>query len=217
MAAMTLLLSLLALFMVPGLQRETPRETPPGFDLLTLDGARPIIDNDRATVWDFTWTKGVPSGMERRTSASVWIWVAPTAGNVAFWAKGAERRAEQSAGAPTRAIVIDLKDRPVSAMVNQSGVPNAFPRAGAKKAFENDRILIWDYTWTLGQATPMHFHDKDVVVVYLKDGAVKSTTPDGKSSVTPLAVGKTVFNARNRVHTETLVEGQSRAIITEFK
>ena len=29
--------------------------------------------------------------------------------------------------------------------------------------------------------------------------------------------GKTTFNARDRVHTETLVEGESRAIITEFK
>ena len=63
----------------------------------------------------------------------------------------------------------------------------------------------------------MHFHDKDVVVVYLKDGALKSTTPDGKSTVNKLTVGKTTFNARDRVHTETLIEGESRAIITEFK
>jgi hypothetical protein len=213
MVAMALLLSLLAWFMVPGLQRETPSTN----DLLTLDGARPILDNEHATVWDFTWTKGVPTGMERRTSDSVWIWVAPSAGTVVFWQKGAERRAAQSAGAPARAIVIDLKDHPASAMVNTSGFPNAFPRPGGKKAFENDHILVWDYTWTPGQPTPMHFHDKDVVVVYLKDGALKSTTPDGKSVVNQLSVGKTTFNARDRVHTETLVEGQSRAIITEFK
>jgi hypothetical protein len=159
----------------------------------------------------------VPSGMERRTSASVWIWVAPTAGNVVFWQKGAERRAEQSAGVPAHAIVIDLKDGPLSAMVNKSGFPNAFPRPGGKKVLENDRILVWDYTWTPGQATPMHFHDKDVVVVYLKNGVLESKTPDGKSSLNLLSVGKTTFNARDRVHTETLIKGESRAIITEFK
>jgi hypothetical protein len=213
MAAMTLLLGLLAWFMVPGLQRETPS----GPDLLTLDGARPIIDNEHASVWDFTWTKGVPSALDRRTSSSVWIWVTPNPGVVEFWEKGVERRAVQSIGAPARAIVINLKDHPLSAMVNKSGFPNAFPRPGGKKVLENDRILVWDYTWTSGQPTPMHFHDKDVVVVYLKAGALKSTTPDGKSSVNQLSMGKTTFNARDRVHTETLIQGESRAIITEFK
>ena len=77
--------------------------------------------------------------------------------------------------------------------------------------------MVWDYTWTFGQATAMHFHDKDALVVYLKDGQVKSTTPDGRSDVTPRKVGLVAFNARARVHTETLVEGESRAIITEFK
>ena len=213
MAAMALLLSLLAWFMVPGLQRGAPTTN----DLFTLDGARPIIDNEHATVWDLTWTKGVPAAMERRTSDSVWIWVAPMAGDVVFWQKGAERRAARSPNAPARAVVIDLKDHSVAALVNTSGFPNAFPRPGSKKVFENNRIVVWDYTWTSGQATPMHFHDKDVVVVYLKDGALKSTTPDGKIVVNQVSVGKTTFNARDRVHTETLVEGQSRAIITEFK
>jgi hypothetical protein len=114
-------------------------------------------------------------------------------------------------------VVIDLKDHPAATLKNTSGFPNAFPRPGSKKVLENNRIVIWDYTWTPGQATPMHFHDKDVVVVYLKDGALKSTTPDGKSVVNKLTVGKTTFNASNRVHTETLIEGESRAIITEFK
>ena len=102
-------------------------------------------------------------------------------------------------------------------MENKSAYPNAFPRPAARKLLENDRVIMWDYTWTPGQPTPMHFHDKDALVVYLKNGALKSTTPDGKSVVNPLTVGKTTFNARDRVHTETLVEGESRAIITELK
>ena len=210
---MALLLSLLAWFMLPGLQRNNPGVG----DALTLDGARPIIENQRATVWDLTWTKGVPAGMEKTSSNSVWIFVAPMPGEVTYWPKGTARRAARSPDVPAHAIVIDLKDAPVAPLQNTSGFPNAFPRPGGKKAFENDRILVWDYTWTTGQPTPMHFHDKDVVVVYLKAGALKSTTPDGKSVVNQLSVGKTTFNARDRVHTETLVEGQSRAIITEFK
>jgi hypothetical protein len=216
MADMVLLLSLLTFltgWSMPELQRNVPGTN----DFLTLDGARPVIDNQRATVWDLTWTKGVPEAMERSSSNSVWISVAPMPGHVVYWPKGAARQALQSPDSPAHTVVIDLKDHAAATLENKSRFPNAFPRPGSRKVLENDRIVVWDYTWTAGQATPMHFHDKDVVVVYLKDGALKSTTPDGQSVVNKLTVGKTTFNASDRVHTETLVEGESRAIITEFK
>jgi hypothetical protein len=63
----------------------------------------------------------------------------------------------------------------------------------------------------------MHFHDKDVVVVYLEDGALSSTTPDGQKTLNEYSVGTTRFNLRDRAHTEELVKGTQRAIITEFK
>ena len=63
----------------------------------------------------------------------------------------------------------------------------------------------------------MHFHDKDVVVIYLDNGTLKSTSPDGKSVTNRRTMGETYFNPRDRVHTETLTEGKLRAIITELK
>jgi hypothetical protein len=213
MMAFLSLLALLTALLAPGLQRERPS----GNDELTLDSARPLIDNPRTRVWDLSWTKGVPANMERTSTNALWISVAPTPGTVVYWPKGAERRAAQSSGTPAHMVVVDIKDAPAGTLENKSGFPNAFPRPGSKKILENDRVVVWDYTWTLGQPTAMHFHDKDALVVYLKKGAVKSTTPDGKSDVTLRTEGKTAFNARARVHTETLVEGESRAIITEFK
>jgi hypothetical protein len=214
------LLAILALLLAPAQQTREPQQTrdlQQTRDPLTLNGAKPLIDNDRVTVWDFTWTRGVPEALERRTSNSVWISVSPSAGEVRFWPKGTERQAPQSSSMPVRTIVIDLKDFPVRPLKNTSGFPNAFPRPGNKKILENDRVIVWDYTWTPGQPTPMHFHDKDVVVVYLKDGLLKSTTLDGQSVVNTLSAGLTKFNVRDRTHTETLVEGASRAIITELK
>ena len=82
---------------------------------------------------------------------------------------------------------------------------------------ENDRIVAWDYTWTSGVPTPMHFHDKDVVVVYLETGELASTSPDGQVQNNPHYFGFTKFNARDRAHTETLVKGKGRAIIVELK
>jgi len=105
----------------------------------------------------------------------------------------------------------------VAPIANTSGFPNAFPRPNGIKVYEDARVIVWDYTWTPGVATPMHFHDKDVVVIYLGNGSLRSTTPDGKSVVNKWKPGDTRFNPRDRVHTETLVDGQLRAIITELK
>jgi hypothetical protein len=63
----------------------------------------------------------------------------------------------------------------------------------------------------------MHFHDKDVVAVYLEDSALKSTEPDGKSVVNEYKAGDIRFNRRDRVHTELLVRDTASAVITELK
>jgi hypothetical protein len=65
----------------------------------------------------------------------------------------------------------------VPPLANTSGFPNAFPRPNSRKLFENDNVVVWDYTWTTGVPTPMHFHDKDVVVVYLETGRLKRGEP----------------------------------------
>jgi len=115
------------------------------------------------------------------------------------------------------AVVIELKDVKVAPIPNPTKYPLAFPRPNVKKVLENDRVLIWDYTWTPGVPTPMHFHDKDVVVCYLADGELRSTEPDGKAVVNPHYFGFTKLNAGNRAHTEELIKGTGRAIIVELK
>ena len=100
---------------------------------------------------------------------------------------------------------------------NATGYPLAFPRPNVKKVIDNDRVVIWDYTWTPGVPTPTHFHDKDVVVTYLEDGALRSTDPAGASVINEHYFGFTKLNSRDRVHTEELVKGKARAIIVELK
>jgi len=163
---------------------------------------KPVIDNERVTVLDVS-----DSTPAQPTDAVV----VSLSGRAAFVSKGTEPNITG------RSFVIDLKDHPVPAIENKSGYPLAFPRPGTKKLFENDRVIVWDSTWTPGVATPMHFHDKDVVVVFLEDGELKSTTPDGKEVVNKYTTGTVRFNQRNRTHTETLMNGKQRAIITELK
>jgi hypothetical protein len=139
-------------------------------------------------------------------------------GTVDYRAAGATGAA--SAKGPTPggyAVMIELKDAKVAPLPNTTKYPLAFPRPNVKKVLENDRVMIWDYTWTSGVPTPVHFHDKDVVVTYLEDGALRSTEPSGQSVVNEHYFGFTKLNSRDRVHTEELIKGKGRAIIVELK
>ena len=132
-------------------------------------------------------------------------------GHAEFLPKGASHKADGPG------ILITLKDFKQAPLANKSGYPLAFPRPHVKKLLENARVIVWDYTWTPGEATPMHFHDKDVVVYYLEDGDLQSTTPTGEKTVNPYKPGMARFNLRDRTHTETLIRGKQHAIITELK
>jgi hypothetical protein len=162
----------------------------------------PAIDNQRVQV------REVDGAADAVPSDSVWV---SQSGHAAFLPKGAAHKADG------KGILIGLKDFKVEPLPNKSGYSLAFPRPGSKKLFENARIIIWDYTWTTGVATPMHFHDKDVVVFYLEDGDLQSTTPKGEKTVNPYKPFMIRFNLRDRIHTETLIRGKQRAIITELK
>jgi len=116
-----------------------------------------------------------------------------------------------------RTVVVELKDLAVAPIRNETGFPPAFPRPRSTKLFENDRVVVWNYVWRPGVPTPMHFHDKDALVVFEATGALQSTTPDGKSVVNDYRFGDIRFNRRDRVHTERLLNGRAQAVITELK
>lgn len=187
---------LLILTMLPVAAQET--KTPDEKNALT-----PVIDNERVTVYDVTTADAQPYDAV----------VVSFTGKAAFVPKGTAPKLDG------RSLIIDLKEHmpAITRMKNTSGYPAAFPRPGVKKLLDNARVTVWDYTWKPNVPTPMHYHDKDVVVLFLKDGDVKSTTPDGKSVVNSFTRGTVRFNKGNRTHYETLVKGEQRALITELK
>jgi hypothetical protein len=63
----------------------------------------------------------------------------------------------------------------------------------------------------------MHFHDKDIVALFLDGGDLKSTTVDGRSVVNRHGPGDVTFTPRNRTHTEISVRGNPHAIFTELR
>ncbi len=197
-------------------------------------GDAPVIDNERVAVRDITLSPGSPASLERHPNDYVTMFLAGgqirttdakgktsvamrSAGDAVFGRKGTEEKEEVISNGQVRMIVVDLKDHPVPPLANKSGLPPAFPRPGSKKILENDRVIVWNYTWMPGVPTPMHYHDKDVVVVYRYDGSLKSTTPSGEVVVNDYKFGTIRFNKADRSHTEELVKGQQSAIMMELK
>ena len=203
--------------------------------LASAQGNKPIIDNDRVTVWDVTWEKNQPgfTGTSGVDAVTVYLsggdfkatstdgksrTVTHKTGEAVFRPKGA-RLSETwvGSGAPPRTVEILIKDSDRRPAPNTSGNPLAFPRPGATKLIDNNRVLVWDNRWTPGVPTSMHFHDKDVVVTYLEDGDLTSISPDGKTIVNPYKFGLIRFSAGNRSHKEIVSRGTQRAIIVELK
>jgi hypothetical protein len=167
--------------------------------------AQPVIENERVAVFDTT--TALPPAEHDFVTVSL-----THKGTASLGKKG-----EVPNKAGEHAIVIVLKDHAVPPLANTTGYPLAFPRPHVVKLYETDKVLVWSYHWNPGEPTPMHFHDKDVVVVYEEPTALTSTTPDGKKTVNEYKDGEVRFNLRNRTHTELLVRGGGSAVMTELK
>ena len=164
----------------------------------------PVIDNNRVRVWHLRHPLS-------STLDAVSVTVIGDAAQAVLLPKGSPPLTRPAT------LFIELQDVKVAPMVNTSGYPAAFPRPNITKLLENDRVIVWDYTWTLNSPTGMHNHDKDVVVMFLEDGDLVSTVPDGTKTVNAYKPGTVRFNTRDRVHFETLTRGKQRAIIVELK
>ncbi len=175
-----------------------------GFAAMTY-GAAPIVDNEHVTVWDTA--APLPPSPHDFVAVSL-----SRKGTADFGHQG-----DVPGKTGFRTIVIELKGLPVGPLANETGYPPAFPRRHAKKLLENRQVVVWDYVWHPGESTPMHFHDKDAVVVFEATGALKATTPDDKSAVTEINFGEVRFNPRGRIHTEVLANGEAHAVIAELK
>jgi quercetin dioxygenase-like cupin family protein len=198
------------------------------------DGAKKLIDNERVTVWEVTWPRGVKTPMHRHPFPTVGVVLDPGAltmtlgdgtvrettftepGQAVFAPAGFTHVEEGRSATPARAVIVELKGTPGEAAAAPAGVPPAFPRDGATKLLENERVTVWNVTWPGGSA-PTHFHASDVVVVGIEVGTTRSTPLRGQPSTTAWKFGDVRFNPRGRVHREEVVAGAPRIVAVEVK
>jgi len=199
------------------------------------EGAKKLIENERVAVWEVEWQKGRATPMHEHPYDVVGVFLADGAvkitepggavrmsdrsplGMVTYGAKGVLHSEEGVSDQPRRAIIVELKPVTPPPITPPSGVPVAFPRQGAKSLLDNPRVSVWDYQWVPGKPVPLHFHDKDVVVVFVEAGRLRSFPQAGEPTVSPARFGEVRFNPRNRTHSEESVEGTPRGIIIELK
>lgn len=104
-----------------------------------------------------------------------------------------------------------------SAALGQKYAP-PFPRDGAKKAQESDCFAIWDVKFENGKSTGMHELPLDQVSVFLTEGPVKFSKPDGTWSIEQERIGSVRFESKGTVEAEEGVSDQpSHAIVFQLK
>jgi len=203
-------------------------------------GTTKLFENERVTAWQVVWKRDVaqPIHRHRYDMAGVYLRYGPIRvtspdGSVSpqrppfevprpyFQPKNITHREEMIgfvADAPERlAIMFDLKEVAVAPIAPKAGMPTAFPREGAIKAIDNERVTEWDYTWAPGRAVTTHMHDKDSVQVFFEGGTLRFTGADGKIETKAFAFGDTRFIVRGTIDAEEVVEGSPRAITIELK
>ena len=194
-----------------------------------------LMENDRIVVWDIVWPKGQPTPMHRHVHDQVGTYYAP-GGRAITTPDGATRQAMTEVGAlsttrkgtthieegttdpPLRAVFIELKQETGSGVPDApSPLPPAFPRDGAKQLLDDERVTVWDYTWTPGARGVLSRYTRDTVVVWLDKGSMR-VTPEGKTAATvAVAPGQMRFYARGSREVAEAVDGSPRAMIFAFK
>lgn len=81
---------------------------------------------------------------------------------------------------------------------------------------ENARVRILRITYAPHEKSVMHRHPASVVV-FLTDGKVKFTFPDGKSEEREFKAGQALWNPATRHLPENVTDQNMEAILIEFK
>jgi hypothetical protein len=225
------LLALFAAVQVPNpVPAPAPGQSyPPAFP---RQNATKLLETDRIVVWDIVWPKGQPSPLHRHVFDQVGTYyqaggraVTPLngvaqqsttpVGNISTTRKGTTHVEEGTTDPPLRAVFIEMKRDAASApAAPRSSQP---PRPGAKQVHAEDRVTVWDFTWSATGTPATARYDHDTVLVWLTPGTFRIRGEGGAAEVLSVQPGSFRYHARDTVETEELTAGSPRAMIFEFR
>ncbi len=113
-----------------------------------------------------------------------------------------------------RSIVTAL----VAFVLAAQSYPPGFPRPGATKLLENDKVIVWDVVWPKGRALPMHRHVYDVTGVFYAPGERQITMADGTVRRTTTDIGSVTWSPKDTTHIEEgISDPPTKGILIELK
>ena len=196
--------------------------------------AAPLIDNEHVTVWDVELAPGESSPSTPHDLDAVVLIVEGGSfrthdghghsgvserhfGEGRFVPKGSDEVDTLIGGGPAHEVLIALKNHPGPPRATSPKYPDAFPRTGATRLFENRRVILWNYSWTPGRPTGMHIHDKDFVVAFRYDSSQVIVEPGGASHVNQIKAGDTLYLEHGLTHSEGTLSERQSAVYMELK
>jgi hypothetical protein len=112
---------------------------------------------------------------------------------------------------PAAALSLLLQSPPTN-------LPPAYPRTGAVKILDNDRVQVWNIAWLKGEPSPLHRHVYDLAGVYYEPGDRMIISPEGAKRPVSTKAWDIAFQRVGVTHIE---EGTSdaplRAVFVEMK
>lgn len=204
---------------------------PPAFPRPT---AKKLFETDRIVVWDIVWPKGYATPLHRHVYDQVGTYYA-TGGRTIITPEGEKRSSTTPVGAlsttkrgtthieegatdpPLRAVFIEMKKDTGSGQPEAPATTApAWTRDGLKPLLDDERVVVWDYTWKAGTPAATTY-TRDTVVVWLSTGKIRLTPKDGAAAVVDVVAGQIRRYARGASETVEVVDGAPRGMIFAFK
>ena len=99
-----------------------------------------------------------------------------------------------------------------------ANLPPAYPRAGAIKILDNNRVQVWNIAWLKGQPSPLHRHLYDLVGVYYEPGDRMIISPEGAKRPVSTKAWDIAFQKAGVTHIEEGVsDSPLRSVFVEMK
>ena len=199
-------------------------------------GAVKILENERVFIWEVVWPDGAPQEYHRHRYDMTGVFlrwgplrVTRLDGTfteslepfevpwVFFQGKGVTHK-EEGIGQPERhSIMIDLKDYTPPPLEPRTDIPGAFPLAGAEDVLDNDRVRVWSLDMEPGQTVPMHYHDRDLIWVFLEGGTLEVRGEGVQLERKTWHFKDVRYLPRGQAHRIEVVSGFPRVMIYELR
>ena len=208
------------------------QELPPPFP---RTNATKLFENDRINVWDIVWPRGQPTALHRHIYDQVGTYyqrggrVITTAegekrssvtevGSLSTTRKGTTHVEEGNTDPPLRAVFIELKQEKPSGLIPAAAGAVVFPREGARRVLDDDRVTTWDYaSWAAGPGALKFRAARETVIVWLGNGSLVVTRSAGATTTMQVSSGTMRHLDRDADEMLEMTSGSPRALFFELK